>query len=127
MSERQRRLFGASVGGTTSTVLDVLVLALLVRAGVDVALAAFLGAAAGAGLCFVVNKYVAFRDHRPIDARQVMTFAAVAFGTALFMAVTMHVACVHGHVPYLVAKLFCGLLVFACWSYPAQRHLVFAA
>jgi putative flippase GtrA len=127
MSERQRRVLGASVGGISSTALDVLVLVLLVHAGVDVALAAFLGAAAGAGLCFVLNKYVAFRDHRPIDVRQVVMFAAVAFGTALFMAITMHIACSHGHVPYLAAKLVCGLLVFACWSYPAQRHFVFAA
>jgi ABC-type branched-subunit amino acid transport system substrate-binding protein len=28
---------------------------------------------------------------------------------------------------YLAAKVLCGLLVFACWSYPAQRHLVFTA
>jgi len=52
-------------------------------------------------------------------------FAAVAFGTALFMAVSMHIACVHGHLPYLAAKVLCGLVVFACWSYPIQRRFVF--
>jgi putative flippase GtrA len=127
MSERQRRVLGASVGGITSTVIDVAVLVLLMRAGVGVALAAFLGAAAGAGVCFLLNKYVAFRDHRPIDLRQVALFSMVAFGTALFMAVSMHIACNSAHVPYLAAKLICGLLVFACWSYPVQRRFVFTA
>ncbi len=126
MSERQRRVLGASVGGLTSTTVDIIVLTILVESGMSVALAAFLGAAAGAALCFLLNKYVAFRDHRPIDFRQVGMFAGVAFGTALFMAVSMHVACVHGHLPYLAAKVICGLIVFACWSYPVQRRYVFA-
>ena len=115
------------MGGLTSTAVDVLILILLMRAGVGVALAAFAGAAGGAGLCFLLNKYVAFRDHRPIDLNQVARFAVVAFGSALLMALTMHVACDRGHLPYLAAKVVCGLLVFACWSYPAQRHLVFTA
>ncbi len=126
MSERQRRVLGASVGGLTSTTVDIIVLTILVESGMSVALAAFLGAAAGAALCFLLNKYVAFRDHRPIDFRQVGMFAGVAFGPALFMAVSMHVACVHGHLPYLAAKVICGLIVFACWSYPVQRRYVFA-
>ncbi len=127
MSERQRRVLGASVGGTTSTAVDVAVLILLVHAGVNVALAAFIGAAAGAVICFVINKYVAFRDHSPIDLRQVFMFGTVAFGTALLMAASMHIACNQAHLPYLAAKLLCGLVVFACWSYPAQRRLVFVA
>jgi putative flippase GtrA len=125
MSERQRRVLGASVGGLTSTTVDIIVLTILVESGMSVALAAFLGAAAGAAICFLLNKYIAFRDHRPIDVRQVAMFTGVAFGTALFMALSMHVACVHGHMPYLAAKVVCGLAVFACWSYPIQRRFVF--
>jgi len=30
-------------------------------------------------------------------------------------------------VPYLAAKALCSLAVFAAWTYPAQRRLVFAA
>jgi len=114
------------VAGLTSTAVDVILLAVLVHAGVDVALAAFAGAAAGAAVCFLLNKYVAFRDHRPIALRQVAMFALVAFGTATFMALAMHVACSRAHVPYLVAKLLCGAVIFVCWSYPVQRRLVFA-
>ncbi|MBE7448567.1 MAG: GtrA family protein [Kofleriaceae bacterium] len=127
MSERQRRVLGASVGGLTATALDIVVLTILVESGMAVALAAFLGAAAGAAGCFLLNKYVAFRDHRPVDLRQVVMFGGAALGTALFMAASMHVACVHGHVPYLAAKVLCGLAVFACWSYPVQRRFVFAS
>jgi hypothetical protein len=28
-------------------------------------------------------------------------------------------------VPYLLAKLICAICVFAVWTYPAQRRLVF--
>jgi len=126
VSDRQRRVLGASVGGLTSTTVDIIVLTILVESGMAVALAAFLGAAAGAVVCFLLNKYIAFRDHRPIDVRQVLGFAGVAFGTALFMAVSMHLACVHGHLPYLAAKVLCGLVVFVCWSYPVQRRFVFS-
>ena len=124
---RLRGVLGASVGGVTSTAVDVLVLALLVKAGMNVAFAAFIGAASGAGICFLLNKYVAFRDHSPIDIRQVAMFSIVAFGSAFLMAITMHVACNVGHLPTMTAKLICGLLIFACWSDPAQRRLVFAA
>ena len=82
---------------------------------------------AGAALCFVANKYVAFRDQRRTDARQVIAFAAVALGTAVLMAIAMHLACERAHLPYLTAKVLCAALIFACWSYPAQRRLVFAA
>lgn len=126
LARRARPIAAASLGGILSTAIDVAVLAALYGSGVAVSLAAFLGAAAGAVVGFVCNKYLAFRDRRPPDLRQVVSFALVALGAAAFMAVAMHVACVRGHVPYLTAKLVCAALVFVCWSYPAQRRLVFA-
>jgi len=127
MSEHKKRMLGAGAGGIVGTAIDVAVLAALIHAGAAVALAAFLGSASGAGVCFVINKYVAFRDHRPVDVRQVASFAAVALVTSLLMAGAMHVACVGAHLPYLLAKLVCAALVFGCWSYPAQRRLVFVS
>ena len=118
---------GAAIGGLAGTAIDVVVLAALLNRGIPVALAAFVGAIAGAGLCFVANKYVAFRDHRRTDVRQVLAFGGVALGTAVLMAVAMHVACNRAHLPYLTAKLVCAAVIFACWSYPAQRRLVFVA
>lgn len=122
---RLRPMVAASVGGVLSTVVDVAVLYLLCQRGVAVAPAAFVGACAGAVICFVANKYVAFRDRRPADLRQVAGFALVALATASLMALGMHLACARYHLPYMTAKIICAALVFVCWSYPAQRRLVF--
>ncbi len=116
----------ASFGGVLSTVVDVAVLAALYHHGVAIGLAAFIAACAGAVVCFVANKYVAFRDHRPADVRQIAAFAVVALGNAVLMAIAMHVACDRAGLPYLTAKVVCAALLFVCWSYPAQRRLVFA-
>ena len=127
LTRRVRPIAGAAIGGLAGTAIDLVVLATLCHRGVAVAYAAFAGAMAGAALCFLANKYVAFRDHRRTDVRQVLAFGGVALGTAVLMAVAMHVACNRAHLPYLTAKLLCAAVIFACWSYPAQRRLVFAA
>jgi putative flippase GtrA len=126
LPDRLKPVAAAAIGGVLGTAIDVVVLAALCNRGVAVALAAFLGAVAGAVFCFVANKYVAFRDRRPTDFRQVASFALVALATAVLMAISMHLACDRGHLPYLTAKVICAALVFVCWSYPAQRRLVFA-
>jgi putative flippase GtrA len=101
------------------------VLVLLVEHGTRIAVAAFCGAAAGAVLNFVVNKYVAFRDRSRINARQLVRFGLVAVATAIWMALAMQLVAVELGVPYLLAKLICAAAVFAVWTYPAQRRLVF--
>jgi putative flippase GtrA len=105
--------------------LDIAVLWTLVHAGVAVAVAAFLGAISGAVACFVINKRVAFADRSPTTFDQVGRFTLVAVATALFMAVAMHVVAVWAGVPVLAAKLVCAAVVFAAWSYPAQKKFVF--
>jgi hypothetical protein len=45
--------------------------------------------------------------------------------TATLMALAMQLFAVKLGVPYLLAKLICAALVFAAWTYPAQRRLVF--
>lgn len=115
----------AGLGGVAGSILDIVTLIALVEGGTRVALAAFSGAAAGAVVCFLVNKYWAFRDHTPLSLRQVGSFGVVAVGTALLMAAAMQVVVVGMGVPYLLAKLLCAAVVFAVWSYPAQRQLVF--
>lgn len=112
-------------GGAVATAVDVSVLVLMVQHGFAIALAAFCGASAGAVMNFALNKYVAFRDHTPITARQVVRFGLVAVATAALMAAAMHLVAVVIGVPYLLAKLICAVVVFAVWTYPAQRRLVF--
>ena len=105
--------------------LDVGVLVLLVEHHTPVAAAAFCGAAAGAAMNFVLNKYLAFRDRSPITGRQLARFGRVAVATAALMAIAMQIVAVELGVPYLFAKLLCAAAVFAVWTYPAQRRLVF--
>jgi len=123
--QKRRVALTAALGGIVGSVLDIAVLVLCVESGVAVPVAAFLGAAAGAGACFLANKYWAFRDPRPLSLRQVSSFGLVAVGTALLMALAMSVVSVGMGVPYLKAKAICAATVFLFWSYPAQRRFVF--
>ncbi len=107
------------------TAADVGVLALLVEHGVRIPIAAFCGATMGGVVNFVINKYIAFRDPTPITGAQLSRFALVALATSLIMAALMELVAVRIGVPYLIAKLICAALVFAVWTYPAQRRLVF--
>jgi putative flippase GtrA len=120
-----RQLAAAGVGGAVGTGLDIAVLVLLVEHGARVPVAAFVGAAAGALVNFTLNKYVAFRDRSRISARQVARFGLVTVATAILMAGAMQLVAVQLGVPYLLAKLICAAVVFAVWTYPAQRRLVF--
>jgi putative flippase GtrA len=115
---------GASAGGIIATTVDIVTLRVLVELGVAIALAAFLGAVAGAVVQFWINKR-AFGDTTPITTPQVIRFSLVALGTALLMAAAMHVVAVWFALPVLAAKLICALVVFAAWSFPVQRRFVF--
>lgn len=123
--EPSSELLRAGVGGAIGTGLDVTTLVLLVRLGVSVPAAAFCGAAVGAVGCFVLNKYVAFRDRSPISAHQLARFGLVAVATATLMAFAMKLVAVKLGVPVLPAKLICAATTFVLWTYPAQRRLVF--
>jgi putative flippase GtrA len=120
-----RQLAAAGVSGAVGTGLDVAILVLLVEHGAQVPVAAFFGATAGALVNFALNKYVAFRDRSRIDTRQIVRFGFVAVATAILMAAAMQLVAVDLGVPYLLAKLICAAVVFAVWTYPAQRRLVF--
>ena len=120
-------VFAAGLGGIVGSVLDIVVLVACVESGMSVVLAAFLGATSGAVLCFLANKYWAFRDPRPLSFQQAATFGLVAVGTAILMASTMWIVSVKLGVPYLAAKAICAAMVFLVWSYPAQRRFVFVA
>lgn len=117
------KLLGACLGGGLGTAIDVAVLTSLVESGAPVAASAFAGALAGAGVCFAMNKYVAFRDHTPLRVRQLGAFALVAVASALIMALSMQLVAVVCGVPYLLAKILCAAVVFAVWSYPAQKRV----
>jgi putative flippase GtrA len=120
-----KQLVTAGASGVAATGIDLAALVAQVEAGIAVPRAAFVAAAVGAAVCFLLNKYLAFRDRSPLSMAQVARFAAVALGTALLLALAMHVVAVSAGVPYVIAKLACSVVVFLAWTFPAQRRLVF--
>lgn len=121
-----RELLAAGIAGVFGTGLDLGVLVVLVARHVPVPLATFVAALAGAVANFALNKYVAFRDRSPLRIGQIARFHVVAVVAALLMAVAMKIATANPAVPVVAAKLACAAIVFAIWTYPAQRRLVFA-
>jgi putative flippase GtrA len=122
-----REMLAAGLGGAIGTAIDFAVLVLLVElAHLSIPVSAFLAASAGAVVCFVMNKYVAFRDRNPITLHQVGRFGLVAVAAALLMACAMRIVAVDLGMPYPAAKVLCAAMVFVAWTYPAQRRLVFA-
>lgn len=116
----------SGISGLAATLADVTTLIVLVEiARIPVALAAFLGAASGAGAGFLISKYWAFEDPAPIRLQQLLAFASVALCTACFMAVAMQLFAVALGLPYLAAKAAAAATIFVLWSYPAQRRWVF--
>lgn len=126
LARARRRFVVAAAGGLAATAVDVAALTALVRHGAPIAVAAFLGAAAGAVTSFVASKHLAFGDRSPVTAAQLARFAGIAAVSALLVAAAMEVVSARLGVPYLLAKVPCAVLIFAGWSFPAQRRL-FAA
>ena len=120
-----RQIIASGFGGVLATAVDVASLVLQVKHGTPVALAAFISATLGAAVGFTSNKYLAFCDRTPVTLPQLGRFGIVAVTTALLMALLMELVAVHLRVPTIPAKLVCSALVFAVWTYPAQRRLVF--
>jgi len=116
----------AGLAGAAGTGLDVTALLLMVKHGVAIPVATFLAALVGAATIFVLNKYVAFRDRSPVNVSQLARFGFVAVSAAMLMAVAMKIVAVNLAVPVVMAKLICAAIVFATWTYPAQRRFVFA-
>ena len=120
-----RQLLTSGFSGVASTGIDLGVLVVLVAQHVTIPLATFIAALTGAGASFLLNKYVAFRDRSPLRLGQLVRFDLVALVAALLVAGAMKLVAVTLGVPVVAAKLVCAALVFALWTYPAQRRLVF--
>ena len=107
-------------------VIDVTTMVALVEVlGLAFGVAAFLGAAAGAGASFCLAKFWAFADRSAVQIKQIGAYAFVSLGTATFVACSVHLLAAVMGVQYLVAKAASALVVFLFWSYPAQSRLVF--
>jgi putative flippase GtrA len=117
----------AGAASIAAGVVDMVVLVALVETGTRVLVAAFIAAACGGVAHFALGKYLAFRDRSPLAFGQMLRFATVSLGTATLMALAMQLFAVELSVPYVLAKLPSSVVVFAGWTYPAQRYFVFKA
>ena len=123
---KPRQMLAAGLGGVVGSVFDVVTLLLLVKlTPASIPLSAFLAAGVGAVVCFLMNKYIAFRDGTRVTFEQVARFALVAVATGLLTAGAMKIVAVDMHVPVVLAKAICAALVFIAWTFPAQRRFVF--
>jgi putative flippase GtrA len=120
-----RELVVSGVGGALGTGVDVVALIVFVKLGLPIPLAAFFAATFGACLCFLVNKYFAFRDRSPLRFEQLARFVVVALASAVLIAALMKIVAVELAVPLVPAKLLCAAIVFLIWTYPVQRRVVF--
>jgi len=119
------RAVRTAITSLASTIADLATLITLVEGfGCAVGVAAFASAMVGAVVGYVLGKNWAFRDRSPVRVRQIAAFALVALGTALFVASCVQLLSGLG-VPYLAAKAVAAIAVFAAWSYPAQKRIVF--
>ena len=119
-------MLAAGLGGAVGSVFDVVTLLLLVKlTPASIPLSAFLAAGVGAVVCFVMNKFIAFRDGTPVTVELVVRFGLVAVATGLLTAGAMKIVAVDLHVPVVIAKAICAALVFVAWTFPAQRRFVF--
>jgi len=123
---KPRQMLAAGLGGVVGSVFDVVTLLLLVKlTPASIPLSAFLAAGVGAVVCFVMNKYIAFRDGTGVTFEQVGRFALVAVATGILTAGGMKIVAVDLHVPVILAKAICAAVVFIAWTFPAQRRFVF--
>jgi len=121
------RILRTGISGFAGAVIDVIVLIILVEVvGLGVGWAAFAAAASGAGLAFLLSKFWAFRDRSPLEVKQVGAYAFVSLVTATFLALSIHLMAIVLGLAYLIAKGIASVVVFVCWSYPAQARLVFS-
>jgi len=115
----------AGVASIAAGVVDMIVLVALVETGTSVLVSAFIAAVCGGVVHFAWGKYLAFHDRSPLALGQMLKFASVALGTATLMALAMQLFAVELSVPYVLAKVPASVVVFAAWTYPAQRYFVF--
>jgi putative flippase GtrA len=121
-----REIAAAGLGGGVGSVIDMAVLVLLVAySRASIPLSAFLAAGSGAVVCFLWNKHIAFRDRSAVTVDQVLRFGLVAVATGILTALGMKLIAVDLGVHHVPARLLCAAVVFAIWTYPAQRRLVF--
>ncbi len=106
-----------------ATLLDFAIGGILVRAGLDPALATFLGATVGACCNFAIARRYVFRGERRRIGRQALRYSLVAVGSALANALLVHALC--PLLPFALARPIAAVIVSVAWNFPLHRSFVF--
>lgn len=122
------QLLRSGASGATGSVFDFASMVVFVElVALTFAPAAAAASMIGAGVCFFLNRYWAFRDRTPLRLEQVGAFVIVAIGAAVINAGVVHLLAGMLRIAYLLAKAVSACVVFATWTYPVQTRLVFAS
>lgn len=131
IADRHRRKQGtfarSAVVGVLATIVDLAVLAVLVEAaGLSPAWANVPALVAGLAVQFFGNKFFAFSDRSRAYVRQGSQFILVELGALVLSGLSFHLAVTMLSIPYALARMVCGGLVYVSYSYPLWR-LIFQA
>ena len=121
------RLLGRhQVGAITATAVDFLVMVALVEIlRAPPALAAALGAMAGAATNFVLGRRWVFRVRSAAVLAQAGRYAAVSAAGAGWNALGEYLLHDAGHVGYVLARALVAIAVGLAWNFPLQRRFVY--
>ena len=131
MTHRTRRKQGtfarSAVVGILATIVDLAMLTVLVECvGLSPAWANVPALVAGLAVQFFGNKLFAFGDRSRAYVKQGSQFVLVELGALVLSGLTFHLAVTMLSVPYALARMVCGGLVYVSYSYPLWR-LIFKA
>ena len=126
MGSKFKEIAKVGTTGVLSSVIDITVLFVCFEAAqMILAAAAFLGSCSGAVFNFFVNRRWSFKKTTPVEKKEVIGFAAVAFGTAHLISVLVSTLASGFELSVGASKGLAAVIVFVFWSYPAQSQFVF--
>ena len=124
---RELRLVAKSGSASIiGSIIDFLIMIALVEwAGCHPALATFIAAALGAIAIFFLNQRWVFQADLRKTLSQLVQFSSMAGITLLLNTGLMFLMVEALDMPYLISRAVISLVLFAGWSYPLSRFVIF--
>lgn len=114
----------SAIVGVTATLADLISLFLMVDIfSIPTQWANVPALFIGIMIQFLGNKFYAFENREQAWVEQSILFFIVEAGALALNAGLFHFAAVVHNVPYLLARLGIGLLVYICFSYPLWKRV----
>jgi putative flippase GtrA len=108
-----------------TTALDFGTLVGLTEAGVNLALATWIGTVVGSLSNFTINKVWAFYAHDMPAIPAMARFVGVQAGASALHTGGVWLLTRVGRLPYPISKLIVAAVVYLAWNYPLNRWFVF--